>query len=400
MVREDKRSVVFFSYMGRRFADSPRAIFEQMLSDRRFADWTFIWAFRDYQGDDFNEIAGRSIRVSVVTYNRLDFYVALAKSKYWVSNSHVTDGVFPPRGKTYLQTWHGTPLKKLGADIPLKNSEMPKSARNYARWYRQQASKWTHLTSQSPYFTEKLTTAFSLDTLNLSPKILEYGLPRNSSLLSRAVSGQKSGVEIRASLGIPSEARVLLYAPTFRDNQHSSVSGYTYSSLLDLEQFIHELGADWFVLVRSHYFISTTPLENKEFERVIDVSRFDDINDLFSVADVLVTDYSSSMVDFALTDKPILIYAPDKEQYENTLRGLYIPFSEFPGPVYSNQHALTNAIRRLSSLDSKWREQRSRFKKRFLPWDSVDTVTSVIDAVFSPAPDNTNIRFRRSTPRV
>lgn len=380
--REDPKTVLFFSFMGKKFADSPRAIFEAMIADPQFADWTFVWAFRGYDGTEFTKSFATHDRVSVVTYNSRGFFEALARAKYWVTNSHVTDGVMPPPSKVYLQTWHGTPLKRMGADIPTEGSKMPKKTRNYGSWYQLQASKWTYLTSQSPYFTEKISAAFRIGALRNPPTILDSGLPRNSKLFANTPELAVHAEEIRSRLGIAAGKKIALYAPTFRDNQHSSAIGYTYNLGVDFQKLRRELGNDWVVLFRAHYFVANS-LNFDEFEGfVYDVSAFDDINDLFVAADVLVTDYSSSMVDFANTLKPILIYAYDLDEYGNELRGFYIPITEFPGPVFTTQDELAESLNALDRIAAEWADRRDEFRKTYTPWDSAGSTQRVIDAVF------------------
>jgi CDP-glycerol glycerophosphotransferase len=380
--REDSKTVLFFSFMGKKFADSPRAIFEAMIADPQFSDWNFVWAFRGYDGIEFAASFATHDRVSVVTYNSRGFFDALAEAKYWVSNSHVTDGVMPPPSKVYLQTWHGTPLKRMGADIPTEGSKMPKKTRNYGSWYQLQASKWTYLTSQSPYFTEKISAAFRIEALRNPPTILDSGLPRNSKLFSSAPELTMRAEEIRSRLGISDGKKIALYAPTFRDNQHSSAIGYTYNLGVDFHKLRGQLGGDWVVLFRAHYFVANS-LNFDDFDGfVYDVSAFDDINDLFVVADVLVTDYSSSMVDFVNTGKPVLLYAYDLNEYGNELRGFYIPVTEFPGPVFTTQAELAESLNSLDRIGSEWADRREVFRKKYTPWDSAESTQRVIDTVF------------------
>src|SRR5690606_8382821 len=119
---------------------------------------------------------------------------------YWVSNTHIPDGIYPTNSKIYVQTWHGTPIKRIGADIDFTNSSMPKKSSNLGKWYNTQASKWTHLLSQSEYFTEKMTSAFRLKDLKPGPKIIFEGSPRNVPLTT---ANSKTQSKIREKLGIP-----------------------------------------------------------------------------------------------------------------------------------------------------------------------------------------------------
>ena len=379
---QEPQTVLLFSFQGQKYADSPRAIFEEMVHDPRFAHWTFIWALGVAGRTEFDTEFAAHDRVEVVAYNSPQFFAALARARFWVSNSHVIDGVTPTPSTVYLQTWHGSPLKRLGADISVTGSKMPRKARNQGAWYRLQASKWTFLTSQSPHFTEKISSAFRIGELRNPPVILDTGLPRNSNLFADPSAIGAKGTKLRRTLGLPAGKKVALYAPTFRDNQYSSAVGYTYDIGLDLARLRNQIGDDWVVLFRAHYFVANSVNFSDFHGFVIDVSARDDINDLFAVADVLVTDYSSSMVDFTHTGKPILIYAYDLDEYGNELRGFYVPVSEFPGPVFSEQDELASALTGLDALDATWAPRREKFRNTFAAWDSRDSTRAVVAAVF------------------
>jgi CDP-glycerol glycerophosphotransferase len=379
---EERQTVLFFSFQGKKYADSPRAIFEEMVRDPRFTGWKFIWALSGADRAVFDTEFAADDRIAVVSYSSPQFFSALARAKYWVSNSHVIDGVTPTPSTVYLQTWHGSPLKRLGADIPVAGSKMPRKARNQGGWYRLQASKWTFLTSQSPYFTEKISSAFRLGELNDPPKILETGLPRNSNLFAESSVIDARATKLRQQLGLPAGKKVALYAPTFRDNQYSSSVGYTYDLGLDFARLRDQIGDEWVVLFRAHYFVASS-VNVDEFDGfVVDVSDRGDINDLFIVADALVTDYSSSMIDFTHTGKPIVIYAYDLDEYGNELRGFYFPISEFPGPVFTEQDELAAAMNDLDNLEAQWAPRRKAFRDTFAQWDSKDSTRAVIAAVF------------------
>lgn len=381
-VTEDRHTVMFFSFMGLKYADSPRAIFEYLLADTRFADWSFIWAFRGKGGDEFARHFADNPRVRIVAYNSRPFFAALASAKYWVTNSHIPEGVTPPKSKVYLQSWHGTPLKRLGADIEAVGTDMPKKSVDYGKWYQLQASKWTHLTSQSPFFTEKISGAFRLGAMRRPPVILETGLPRNSFLHAPVGERRAKAATIAQQLGLPAGKRVALYAPTFRDNQHSSAIGYTYDLGIDLARLRQQIGDDWVVLFRAHYFVANSINFDDHAGFVYDVSSFDDINDLFLVSDVLITDYSSSMVDYANTGNPVLIYAYDLDEYANKLRGFYVSLDEFPGPISTDQAELAAQLGDLGRFGAEWAQRRETFRTKFATWDSAETTARVVDAVF------------------
>jgi CDP-glycerol glycerophosphotransferase len=396
---QDDKTILFMSFRGRSYADSPKAIFQELIADPSYADWKFIWAFSGATYRKFAAEKGETVdfidsdshyqlsqdeksdaeRMLVVRHGSQEYYRALAVSKYWVSNFRIPDGVTPTADKVYVQTWHGTPIKRLGADIMNDKVYPTKTSKALIEWYQLEAKKWTYLVAQSDYFTEKLTSAFTLDQLAKMPKVLMEGSPRNSALAKATAEDAKG---LRQQLGLPEGKKVALYAPTFRDNQHSSRVGHTYKLALDLAKLKQDIGDEWVILCRFHYLVSNeidlAPLKGFAWN----VSEHEDINDLYIASDLLISDYSSSLVDYTVTGKPILVYAYDLEEYENDLRGFYIPIEEFPGKVLQTQEELTGAILSLDESEKIWKKRRVQFASRFTPKDDAETAKRVAAIVF------------------
>lgn len=393
--RQDSTTAIFMSFGGRSISDSPKVILLEMLSDPRFSDWKFIWALKEpafsrytapdsvergiefFPGED--EAAIRS-RVTAVRYEGNDFYAALARARYWVTNFRTPEGVSPTARTVYVQTWHGAPIKRLGADIQVEKSYPTKKRAALIDWYKLEASKWTYLVSQSDYLTEKLTSAFAINELMHRPRVITEGSPRNVPL---SVADAATTARIRQRLGLPADKKVALYAPTFRDNQHTSKLGHVYSLGLNFDALQKAIGSEWVILFRVHYLVNNAIDLDRFAGFVWNVSDYEDINDLYIASDALISDYSSSIVDYTVMRKPILIYAYDLEEYENTLRGFYIPTSEFPGPILHRQVELESALLSLDETEARWREHRERFAARMTPNDDANTAKRVVNRVFT-----------------
>ena len=354
----DDKKVFFQTFSGRGYSDSPKAMYEYMLSAPEYADYHFVWSFRE--PDKFAFLKGP--RTEVVKFRSRADNKAMRTAKYWISNYRMLDHQHPRRGQIYVQCWHGTPLKRLGYDLEASDNSM-NSIKEIRSKYRTDAKKFAYLISPSPFCTEKFATAWDLINTRQTHKIIEEGYPRNDRLIN-VTDEERTG--IRKSLGVE-DKKVILYAPTWRDNQHTSGEGYTYKTEVDFDKLQKELGDEYVILFRAHYLVANS----FDFDRyqgfIRDVSTYSDINDLYIAADILITDYSSVFFDFANLEKPEIFYMYDLEEYANELRGFYISLDELPGPIVRDEDALIEAIK--AADDWQPDEKFEAFRAKFNPKD-------------------------------
>lgn len=362
--------VYFQTFSGRGYSDSPKAIYEYMLNAPEYSEYKFVWSFRDPK--KFAEIANE--RTAVVKFRSRKDNKALRTAKYWISNYRMLDHQHPRKNQVYLQCWHGTPLKRLGYDLTASDNSM-NSLREIRSKYRTDARKFSYLLSPSPFASEKFATAWNLIKTKQTHKILEVGYPRNDRLVNYSESERD---EIRKSLGVE-DKKVILYAPTWRDNQHSSGEGYTYKAEVDFDNLKRELGDEYVILFRAHYLVANS----FDFERydgfIRDMSQYSDINDLYIASDLLVTDYSSVFFDYANLLKPVIFYMYDLEDYASELRGFYISLDELPGPIVQNEENLIQEI--LKTADWKANEAYVKFHEKYNPLDDGEASKRVIEAI-------------------
>lgn len=254
---------------------------------------------------------------------------------------------FRRRGHQHvLQTWHGTMLKRLGLDRTNVGARTRIAV-------RRESGRWDALLAQNAYSARIFTSAYGF-----TRGTWDEGYPRNDRLVSGA-----DATSIRRAVGIPDGARVVLYAPTWRDDRTEMVD------YLDLTTFASELGDDHVLLVRGH---SRTLRYGRdlEAERLIDVTSYPNVADLLEVSDVLVTDYSSVMFDFSATGRPIIFFTPDLAHYSSDLRGFYFDLlAEAPGPVVRTREELLDAITDSEKERERYRPQAARWRERFTPLD-------------------------------
>jgi CDP-glycerol glycerophosphotransferase len=354
--RVEPKTVLFDSWRGK-YADSPRAIAEEL--HRRDPSFRQVWVLE--QDDPLLPEWVDAVRPH--SRHHVEY---LGCAQYVVTNSGMPGYWRKRRQQAYLQTWHGTPLKKLGRDI--QRPAMPK-ARRYMRDFSRDVSYWDLLLSQNPFSTGVLRQAFQY-----KGPILEAGYPRNDVLLSPHADRVRAATRHR--LGLDEEARALLYAPTWRDNTRFELQ-------LDLESIANDLGPRDVFLLRAHNHVARTVAETSH-PRVIDVSRIPDTPELLLAADVLITDYSSVMFDFAITRRPILLFAYDIDYYRDELRGMYFNLeSEAPGPVLRTQDELAAALRDPDTASDRRSDAYGRFVDRYVPFDDGRAAARAVDAFFS-----------------
>ena len=332
----DDRLVYFQTFSGRGYSDSPKAMYEYMLQAPEYSDYRFVWSFREPEKYAFLENG----RTRLVKFRTREDNIALRTAKYWISNYRMLDHQHPRREQIYVQCWHGTPLKRLGYDLESSDNVMNSGA-EIRNKYRTDAKKFSYLLSPSPFCTEKFASAWNLVKTKQTHKIIEEGYPRNDRLIN---STPEERSELRKQLGV-NDKKVILYAPTWRDNQHTSGEGYTYKTEVNFDKLQKDLGDEYVILFRAHYLVANSFDFEKYNGFVRDVSSYSDINELYIAADILVTDYSSVFFDYANLRKPIIFYMYDLEQYANELRGFYISLEELPGPIVRDENALLEAVR-------------------------------------------------------
>jgi CDP-glycerol glycerophosphotransferase len=355
-------AVLFVSWKGKQCTDNPRAIAEELR--RRGDDREHIWVVTDYSAD----VPPGS---SVVLSGTEEYFEALARCRYIVSNDDMQPEFRKRDGQVYLQTWHGTPLKKIGFDI---GKPQFASGTAYFDHLAQDVAKWDLLLSQNPFSTPILRRAF-----RFGGEVCEYGYPRNDAL-SR---GREGAAQLRERLSIPGGKRVLLYAPTWRDNQFYASGRYRFDLRLDLDRAARALGADHVLLIRGHHHLANDVRAGSQPGFARNVTAYPDITDLFTIADVVITDYSSVMFDFAVTGRPMLFFTYDLAAYRDKLRGFYFDFeAEAPGPLLATSEEVLAALADVDGVAASYRDSYQAFAAKYCPLDDGKAGARVCDRLF------------------
>ena len=347
-----KKTMLFSSFGGRNFDDSPRAIYDEICVRREFDDWKLIWAF--VEPERYTLPRGEKIKI-----DSFRFFRALFTARVWVSNSGMDRG-FELRNPRILrvETWHGTPLKKICGE---ENTNAIKKNR-----YVRTPDKTAIRCAQSEYDREILARVLVAE----KDTFLLCDLPRNDALLRYT---PKDKAAIRSKLGIPQGKKVLLYVPTYREYLLNEKKENYLVPPIDFKKWEEHLGGEYVLLIRAHYAVSAV-LALTENDFVRDVSAYERLNDLYAVADVLLSDYSSAFIDASILDMPMLCFAYDLEEYEEK-RGLYLDLAEnLPCPVCKTEDEVLDEIAHLDKAEAS--AQTERFHRRFAPYagHATDTV--------------------------
>lgn len=327
--------LILFNAHGKKYNDSPRAIYEYMCQNDFYKEFKFVWALDEPSNYDLKN--AYKVKMDSASY----FIIAL-KAKYWISCVNIERGLnFKKKETIYLNTWHGTPIKYIG---------------NAVSGRRDFDFSTIDLFCYSGMYEKKIY----LRDFNIPERsLLLSGLPRNDELYNVSLNKVKN---YKKELKLPEDKKVILYAPTWRDSKDKGNS-YSLNPPIDISFLEEELKDEYVLLLRTHSYTNNLMGFNfNEFAR--DYSAFPDINKLLMVADVLVSDYSATIFDYSILEKPIICFAYDYYEYTKE-RGLYINLKkEFPGGIISTQEEL---VKKLKTMDYKKECKRIKsFKETYL----------------------------------
>jgi CDP-glycerol glycerophosphotransferase len=362
-------AVVYSSFGGRGSAGHPLAIHEELM--RRGADLEHLWVVRDGRCD----VPPGATRLRA---DGREHYEAMAAARFLVTDDFFPEWFARREDQVCVQTLHGTPLKRVGLDVPHLRSTIRRSWR-----WSEQVAGWQFVLSPNSFSTPIIERAFGV-----TGELLETGLPRNDLLAGPEADARREQVRVR--LGLGSGTRAVLYAPTLRDHVVDRHGNYRLDLGVDLERLREAAGPDAVVLFRNHPKVED-PLDFGEDGPVRDVSAYPDVAELLLAADVLITDYSSLMFDFAITGRPMLFFTYDLDRYEHEIRGFYIDFrAQAPGPLLTTEDELLDALRELGDdVPAGYAVRYAEFRSSFLPLDDGGAAARVVERLFSPAEGRT-----------
>jgi CDP-glycerol glycerophosphotransferase (TagB/SpsB family) len=342
-------------------ADSPRTLYDALVA--RGVDATHVWLFTDQLRHAVPSGA------KAVRYGSRGAVLALESADIVIANVCICEPWIKRPGTLYLQTWHGAPIKRIHNDV---RGDRP-------RWLSNanlDVARWDMLLSPGPAHTELLRRAFAFQGA-----VHETGYPRNDVLSG----SQRDDIRtrMRAELGIADDMTAALYTPTWRDELlRLRPRGKDFDVPIDFEEFAERLGEDHLLLVRLHGDVQGR-LNLPPGMPVRDVSDVIDTAGLYLAADLMITDYSSTMFDFAITGKPMFFFTYDLERFQGGVRGLYFDLAEMaPGPLLRTSGELIDAIADIQRISADHAERYTRFRETFCSLEDGHATDRVLDLLF------------------
>ncbi|WP_432535936.1 CDP-glycerol glycerophosphotransferase family protein [Kineococcus arenarius] len=350
--------IVYYSFGGR-YSDNPRALHQRLLA-RGDVDAEHVWlAGPDHAG----AFPAGTTTVGLGTPGAL---AALESADLVIADNHLPAWDKRP-GTTYLQTWHGTPLKRIHRDAHFTQPD----GEDVMSLLDDDVTRWDLLLAPSEAAAVPLRGAF-----RFPGPVPVTGYPRNDALLAPDAVHRRA--RVRAELGVADGATAVLYAPTWRDDDRFG-DGPDFRLALDLQRFTERLGRDHVLLLRLHYLVPDA-LRDLDVPGVVDVSRHPDVNDLYLAADVLLSDYSSAVFDFAVTGKPIVHFVYDLERYRDVLRGFYFDPQEIAaGPLLRTSEEVLDALADLEGVRVAFKERYEVFQETFCHAEDGHAADRVLD---------------------
>ncbi|MFD2694814.1 CDP-glycerol glycerophosphotransferase family protein [Sporolactobacillus shoreicorticis] len=363
-----KNLVMFESFFGRQYSCNPRAIYEYMRE--HCPEYQLIWSANAKYTELFEQH-----QLPYVKRFSWKWLMFMTRATYWVTNVRLPLWMSKPKHTIYLQTWHGTPLKRLALDMD--EVHMPgTNTEKYKRNFLAESARWDYLISPNRYSSEIFARAFGFENT-----MIESGYPRNDFLYQK--NNREAMDAIKDRIGLPKDKKVILYAPTWRDNQFYGKGRYRFELDLDLRRMQKELGNDFIIIMRMHYLIADH-LDLSEYEGfAFDYSHYEDISELYMIADLLITDYSSVFFDYANLKRPMIFFTYDIADYRDHLRGFYFEFEKkAPGPIVLTTEEVIQAIQKIAASEFAVSDRFDAFFEKFCSLESGHSSEKVVQTVF------------------
>jgi len=320
--------IIFCNRHGNGYGDSPKYIAEEII--RRGLNYDMVWLLKR----EYIEEKTFPTQIRVVEYGTLESLMEILTAKIIINND--TGDYFNTikrKNQIFFQTWHaGIALKKVGLDTPQSSKSI--------ELLLSEVVKYDYMVSNSLFCTNMYRRAFSY-----KGNILEFGTPR-SDILFNINMIEKSSKKVKAFYQINNDYKILIYAPTFRKNRRMDVYNLDYNKLRIILK--EKFGGEWKVIVRFHPYISSYSRLVEYSEDIINASDYDDVYELISAGDILITDYSSLMFEFSFMKKPVFLYTPDLEEYL-VEQGVYFQIKDLPYKLGTTNEELFSNMRKFDN---------------------------------------------------
>ncbi|MCY7866529.1 CDP-glycerol glycerophosphotransferase family protein [Bacillus spizizenii] len=366
----DDNIILYESRDGKSITDSPFAIFDYLLNKEEFKHYKHVWSVEDFSAlDPVISKYKAFANVKFVQRNSPKYLRYLASAKYLINNSTFQSFFIPKEEQIYINTWHGTPLKSMGFDIPGNPSHSQNVLRNFL--------SADYLLSPNEHTTKMFVDSYKLDGI-YSGEIIEEGYPRidltfNTDRELFKDTLRDSGLKL-------TNKKIILYAPTWKGTNVAKVKNDVFQIIADMKKLENSIGDNYNLLIKVHPYLYNVASKFDELKGLL-VPDYVDTNQLLSITDILITDYSSIFFDYLVLDKPILFYMWDADDY-NEQRGQYFRNDELPGPILYNIREVEETINNIDKVNYEFKHKYIEFKKKFTSNEDGKVTERVVEYIF------------------
>ncbi|MEH7075093.1 CDP-glycerol glycerophosphotransferase family protein [Neobacillus drentensis] len=365
-------TILYESRDGRSLTDSPYAIFKYLLHHPEYQHFKHIWSIN--HPNELESVIAKYKGLKNVIFvkrNSNDYLKYLATSKYLINNSTFQSFYIPKDEQIYINTWHGTPLKSMGFDIPGNPAHSQNVVRNFL--------SADYLLSPNDHTTKMFLDSYKLNGL-YNGAIIQEGYPR-IDLTYQTVPEEFKAILTQLGLDVDKNKQTILYAPTWKGTNVSKAKNDMFQLISEMTYLRKRVGSEYNLLIKVHPFLYEQAKKFTELKEIL-IPDFVDTNELLSVVDLLITDYSSIFFDYLVTNKPILFYIWDYDDYREE-RGMYLSEEELPGPTLFTIEEVVVAVQGISNISDQYTHVYQEVKNRFTKHDDGNVTSRIVDYVFN-----------------
>ncbi|MGM8364826.1 CDP-glycerol glycerophosphotransferase family protein [Virgibacillus sp. W0181] len=355
--------ILYESYHGKNITGNAYAIYKGLINNKKYRNYKHVWAIDSYENPCIKELSDKNIEF--VEIHTLKYAKYLATAKYLINNTSFPYYFQKREHQIYVNTWHGTPFKKMGMDI--KNGGLSSHANILRNFIHAD-----YFVNPNKFTSDILLKSHDIEGI-YNGYILETGYPRIDLTLN---TNEK---QMKSRLNLDDDKKTILYAPTWRGVSEANQRLETEKIYEEIKLLREKFSNEYNIVLKVHYFVFNY-LKEKKLEHIC-VPNWIDTNELLACVDILITDYSSIFFDFLPTKKPVIFYAYDQKEYENE-RGFYINFEDLPGPVCHHINELSNTIENISEVTKVFQHKYETFLKKYNYLDDGHATERLIETVF------------------
>lgn len=385
----DDSMILYESYWGRGMVDNPYALFLELRKRDKYKRFKHIWVLDDFQSNRQVIDRFQNENVRFVLFGSEEYLEVLASAKYLINNVTFPPYFIKKEGQVYVNTWHGTPLKSMGYEMVDGNSGSANTERNFLHA--------DYLLSANEIMTRMYLKSYKLEGI-LPGQVIEEGYPRNDLLLNTERKNEYNLLE-NYGVSIDKDKKIILFAPTWRENENGGAE-VNPEELLGVKELLEkEIDTEKYqILIKPHQYVYKQLKDLEEYKGLL-VPATVDANELMSVVDILISDYSSIFLDYMVLERPVLFYIPDLESYKEK-RGLDLQPEDLPGPYSDNLLDVADYINNIEKIQEKYFDSYQSMKKRVCKYDDGNVSKRIIDIVFEGRQTDNSFKGKHDKKRL